>query len=179
MGGIGLLLLSVLGGCGGGASSGETQTKPERIYPWVHGPAREFLIPDGDNSVQTFGPEAAPAEREAASAVIHAWMQARIAENWTADCRLLSASYIRVLVADAKGVSHGTATSCPQALAYFGDEASGTSGNTLTGPIDSLLVRGKRGFAQWHGTEEDWVLPLRKESGQWKVDVAAPIERTK
>ena len=176
-----LVSLSViLGGCGGGSSSGETETKPARLYPRVHGPSREFLLADGDNAVQFFGKEATPEEREAASGVIHAWMRARVAEDWKADCRYLSVSYTKTLVEDANSASGGKATNCVQTLAFFGDEASGTSGNTLTGPIDSLRVRGNRAFAQWHGPSQiDWVLPMRIEDGVWKVESASPVERTR
>jgi hypothetical protein len=171
-----LLLVVLAGGCG--SSGDEAETAPQRIYPRVHGPSREFLIPGGDNIVQFFGREA-PAERKEASRVIHAWMRARVAEDWKADCRYLSAVYSRSLVNDARQVSQGKATSCPQALEFFGHEASGTSGNTLTGPIDSFRVRGVRAYAQWHGPEEDWILPLRNEAGQWKIEAASPLGRTK
>jgi hypothetical protein len=176
-----LVLLAVVGGCGGDSSTGgETDTKPARMYPRVHGASREFLLPDGDNAVQFFGKEASPAEREEASRVIHAWMRARVAEDWKKDCKYLSAGYTKTLTEDAKSVSNGKATTCPQTLAFFGDEASGPSGNTLTGPVDSLRVRGNRAFAQWHGPHQiDWVLPMRIEDGAWKVESAGPIERTK
>jgi hypothetical protein len=180
VGGVVLLLL-LLAGCGSDSgTSGETAAKPERMYPRVHGPSREFLLPDGDNAVQFFGKEATPEVREAASRVIHAWMRARVAEDWKADCRYLSVGYTKILVEDANSVSGGKAKNCVQTLAYFGDEASGTSGNTLTGPIDSLRVRGNRAFAQWHGPNQiDWVLPMRIENGMWKVESASPVERTK
>ncbi len=175
-----LCVVFALYGCGGGSETGKAETGPERIYPWVEGPTREFLIPEGDNAVQTFGPEASPAEREAASRVIHAWMRARVAEDWGSDCSFLSEFYIRALVRDATSVSNGKVTNCPQALNYFGEQASGTSGNTLTGPIDSLVVRGNRAFAQWHGPNQiDWVLPMRNEAGSWKIEVASPVDRTK
>lgn len=177
-----LLLLAAIGGCGSdsGTGGGETETEPTRMYPRVHGPSREFLIPGGDNAVQFFGQEASAAEREKASRVIHAWMAARVAENWKADCTYLSAGYSRTLVNDARTVSQGKATTCPQALGFFGEGASGTSGNTLTGPIDSLRVKGKRAFAQWHGPKRiDWALPMKIEGGTWKVESASPIERTK
>jgi hypothetical protein len=176
-----LLLLAAMAGCGGDSGTGgETETKPTRMYPRVHGASREFLLPDGDNAVQFFGKEAPPAIREDASHVIHAWMRARVAEDWKADCKHLSVGYTKTLVEDANSVSKGKATNCPQTLAFFGDEASGTSGNTLTGPIDSLRVRGNRAFAQWHGPHQiDWVLPMRIEDGVWKVESAGPVERTK
>jgi hypothetical protein len=179
----GLLLIALLVfavGCGDDSSTGaETEAKPERLYPRVHGPSREFLIPGGDNIVQFFGQEASPAEREAASKVVHAWMKARVAKDWAENCKYLSKPYTKELVADANQVSKGKATDCPETLAFFGPDASGTSGNTLTGPIDSLRMRGLRAYAQWHGPEEDWILPMRKEGGEWKVESASPLERTK
>jgi hypothetical protein len=180
--GVVALLLLVFGGCGSDSGTGgdATETGPARRYPRVHGPSREFLLADGDNAVQFFGKEATPEIREDASHVIHAWMRARVAEDWKADCRYLSAQYTKILVEDANAVSEGKATNCPETLAFFGDEASGPSGNTLTGPIDSLRVRGNRAFAQWHGPHQiDWVLPMRIEDGVWKVESASPIERTK
>src|SRR4051794_41922294 len=102
-----LLMLVIIGGCGGGSgtSGGETENKPTRMYPRVHGPSREFLIPGGDNAVQFFGQEASAAEREKASRVIHPWMRARVAEDWKADCGYLSIAYSRNLVNDARTVS--------------------------------------------------------------------------
>jgi hypothetical protein len=188
--GLALLALAVVAvGCGSDSSTaGSEETagdEKEVLYPRIKGPAREFIIPGGDNQVQFFGPEATPAEREKASKVIHAWMKARVAEDWRLDCKYLSRYYIKILVADANGVSEGKVKNCPQALEYFGDAASGTSGNTLTGPIDSLLIRKTReggiseleAFAQWHGPERDWVLPLRREEGIWRVDIASPLDR--
>jgi len=178
----GLVLLFLLAGitsCGGDSSTeAETDARPQTPYSTVHGASRGFLIPDGDNVIQVFGHDSTPAERERASLVIHTWMRARVAEDWKTDCKFLSAGYSRRTVLDARQTSHGQATNCPQALDFFGDLASGTSGNTLTGPIDSLRVRGAKAFAQWHGPEEDWVLPLREEGGQWKVESASPIKRT-
>lgn len=177
-------------GCGGDSSTGaglEETAGEEREYPWVTGAAREFLVPGGDNLVQTFGEEASAAEREEASRVIHAWMKARVAEDWVTDCRYLSRSYVKYLLWDVGGVTNGRIKTCPGALEYFGDSASGTSGNTLTGPIDSLRVKGPEdvdteweAFAQWHGPKgKDWVLALEREGGTWRVDNASPIERNK
>ena len=173
-----LALVSVLAGtgCGGGSDTGETTS--DVFFPRVKGPAREFLIKGGDNIVQNFGPEATVAEREQASRVIHAWMAARAAKDWATDCKYLSRIYVRRMVNDAHAVSEGKAKNCPQALAYFGENASGDLVNTLTGPIDSLVTRRHVGYAQWHGIKGiDWVLPMREEGGKWLVDIASPIER--
>lgn len=185
-----LALAIVAIGCGGdsstGAGVGET-TDEGRLYPWVTGKAREFIVPGGDNLVQTFGREATAAEREEASRVIHAWMKARVAEDWVTDCGYLSRDYKGYLIEDAHGVTEGRVETCPGALEYFGDYASGSSGNTLTGPIDSLRIKTPdetenewEAFAQWHGPHgRDWVLPLEREEGTWKVGIAGPFDRLK
>jgi len=175
-----LLLLAAIGGCGSdSSSSGEEQE--EAFYPWVKGPSREFLVPDGDNLVQTFGREASKAEREQASRVITEWMKARAAKDWKKDCSYFSRKYIHSLVAeDATKVSGGKVATCPQALAYFGPQASGDYKNTLAGPIDSLRVRESQAYAQYHGRDgKDWIVPMEKEGGKWWVSTAAPIDRNK
>jgi hypothetical protein len=87
---------------------------------------------------------------------------------------------------DAHQVTDGRVKTCPQALEYFGHQASGSYKNNLTGPVDSLRV-GKGdgvagqvylGFAQYHGNDDkDWIIPLELEGGQWKIAKAAPIDR--
>jgi hypothetical protein len=185
-----LLLLALLAcgsgavlGCGGEQATGdasETAAKQERLYPWLKGPSREFLIRGGDNAVQTFGREATKAEREQASRTIAAWMKARAAQDWVKDCSYLSRKYIHSLVAeDAVRVSEGKVKNCPQALAYFGHLASGTYKNNLAGPIDSLRVGEGHGYAQYHGNDgHDWVLSVDRERGKWWVSIAAPIGRS-
>jgi hypothetical protein len=186
-----LVLALTATGCGDDSTTGagpeETAGEKEVLYPRIKGPGREFIVPGGDNIIQFFGEEASAAEREKANRVIHAWMKARVAEDWKTDCKYFSREYSKSLVADANGVTEGKVKNCPEALEYFGDAASGTSGNTLTGPIDSLRVRKPRegddaeleAFAQWHGPERDWVLPLQRENGVWKVDIASPLDREK
>jgi hypothetical protein len=179
---LGLSLLVVAGGCGGGGDSTTgSDGEASRPYPWVKGPSREFLVPEGDNVVQAYGREATKAEREQASRVITAWMAARAAKNWANDCKQMSRAYRRTLVQeDAFHVSNGKVTNCPEALAYFGPEASGDGKNTLSGPIDSLRVEGNSGFAQYHGRDGgDWIVPMDRENGLWKVATAAPIDRMK
>lgn len=182
-----LLLLvcgsTIVGGCGDGEATGETETtaKQGRLYPWIKGPDREFLIRGGDNAIQLSGHEATEAEREQASRVIHAWMKARAAQDWAQDCRYFSRQYIHTLVAeDAVSVSKGKATNCPQALAFFGHLASGNYNNNLSGPIDSMRVSEGHGYAQYHGNDgHDWIISLDKERGKWWVAIASPVGRSR
>jgi hypothetical protein len=170
-------------GCGGEEATGEeeAEARQERLYPWLKGPSREFLIRGGDNAVQTSGREGTPAEREQASGVIQAWMKARAAQDWAKDCSYLSRQYIHTLVAtDAVAVSEGKVKNCPQALAFFGHLASGDYKSNLTGPIDSLRVRDGHGYAQYHGSDgHDWVISMDKEDGKWWVAIATPIGRSR
>jgi hypothetical protein len=172
----------VAAGCGSDEATGEPETpaKQERLYPWLKGPSREFLIRDGDNAVQTFGREATKNEREQASEVIQAWMKARAAQNWAKDCSYFSRSYIHSLVAtDAVQVSEGKVKNCAQALAYFGHLASGTYKDNLTGLIDSLRVGEGHGYAQYHGNDgHDWVIPVDREDGNWLIANSTPIGRS-
>lgn len=174
-----LALAVVVAGCGGGSGSSETTAAENVFYPWVKGASREFLVRGGDNLIQYWGHDAAPAELEAASRVIHRWMRARSAADWGVDCKYLNPTYRRSLVEDADSGSDGRVTSCPAALKYLGEGVSGDGRNTLTGPIDSLRVKKGRGWAQWHGPERDWVLPVIKVRGLWTVLSAAPIDRNK
>jgi hypothetical protein len=169
-------------GCGGGEATGETETQAnqERLYPWLKGPSREFLIRDGDNAVQTFGREATKAEREQADDVIQAWMKARAAQDWAKDCSYFSREYVHSLIAtDAVVVSEGKVKNCAQGLEFFGHAASGSYKNNLAGPIDSLRVSGGQGYAQYHGNDgHDWVITMEREDGKWWVAIASPIGRS-
>ena len=171
-----VLVLATLVGCG---SSGEDTTKKqERIYPNVKGPTRQFLVANGDNVVQFYGREASQAEREEASRTIHAWLRARAKQDWPKDCSYFHHRYRERLVDDARSVSGGKADNCPQALAYFGHKVSGSLVDNLRGPIISFRVRAGKGYAQYHGTDgSDWILPMNKESGKWKVSNARPLNR--
>jgi hypothetical protein len=180
--------LAVIVGCGSGDSSSVADKSKPRPYPWLKGPSREFLVPGGDNVVQTFGEEATMRERQRAFQVIAAWMKARAAQNWKKDCSYFSRAYKHGLVAtDAVQVTDGKVTTCPAALAYFGQSASGNYKNNLTGLIDSLRVGGLESiegrqvigaYAQYHGNDgRDWVIPMEREGREWKIAKAAPIDR--
>lgn len=173
-----LVAVVVLLGCGDGDSTSAAEVK-DPLYPWLKGPTREFLVRDGDNAVQTFGREASNVEREQASRTIAAWMRARAATNWKKDCSYFSRRYVKALVwEDAYHVSNEKVKSCPQALVFFGEAASGDYKNTLTGPIDSLRVGEGHAYAQYHGRGgKDWIVPMDREDGEWLVANSTPIGR--
>ena len=182
-----VLALAVVIGCGSSGSSTTADRSKPRPYPWLKGPSREFLVPGGDNVVQTFGEEATNSQRKQLSRMIALWMKARAAQNWKKDCGFFSRAYRHNLVAtDATRVTKGKVKTCPQALDFFGHQASGSYLNNLAGPVDSLRVgqgdgvggAAYVGFAQYHGNDgRDWIIPLEREGGEWKISNATPIDR--
>lgn len=171
-----MVLTLLVVGCGGSGSAGNGGDSENGVPR----PTSEFVIPGGDNTIQYFGREGSAKEREEASQVVIAWDRARAAEKWKKDCSYLSRPYIDLVVTDAEGTSKGKATNCVEALEFFGPLASGEFGQTTTGPIDSLRISQKTGYAQYHGRKGiDWIVPLEKEDGKWKVAVTAPVDRRK
>jgi hypothetical protein len=182
-----LLAVVALAGCGdsSGVEDSTAEAKEARLFPWLKGPTREFLVPGGDNAVQMFGREATKAEREQASRTIAAWMGARAERNWKKDCSYFSRTFVKELTADAHGVTNGRVKTCPQALAYFKKAASGTYVNTMGEPIASLRVgvwegQEDQGYAQYHGNDgKDWIVAVEREGGKWLVAKAAPMNRNR
>lgn len=192
-----LVLASIAAaGCGGGSAStsdSKEGAKEEKVdwsmYP--PGPTRQFIVPGKDNAVQTFGWEATAAERKQATALIAPWMRARTAKDFSKDCSYFSRGYAKEITEDAHTVSPdkekvnsyvaGGQKSCAEALAYFGEEASGDFRNTFgDGPVVSLRIDTTHGYAQYHGNDGlDYVVPVAKENGEWRISNATPIERFK
>lgn len=182
-------------GCGGGDSTSSSKEGPKEekvdwsMYP--PGPTRQFIVPGKDNAVQTFGWEATDAERKQVTALIISWMRARTAKDFMKDCSYFSRGFAKGITEDAHSVSpnkekvksyaSGGQKSCAEALAYFGEEASGDFRNTFgRGPVVSLRINEVHGYAQYHGNDGlDWVVPVAKENGEWRISNATPIERFK
>jgi hypothetical protein len=176
-----LFALILLVGCGGSGGQAETTAKPAKLYPWLKGPTREFLVRGGDNAVQTFGSEASPAERVAASDVVEAWMRARAARKWAADCGYLSRSAVKSAYEAAAFGGGREASGCASAVgAREADAPSSELAFNMKGPVASLRVGEGHAYAQYHGKEgRDWIVPLMKEDGEWKVTSLYPFDRMK
>lgn len=193
-GGLALLLIAGAAacGCGEAGNSGATSAS-DRKATYPDGPTRTFIVPYGDNAIPLYGREATAAERQQASATIQKWMRARAAKDFVTECRYFSKSFLKSFVTeDAEVVSEGKVKTCPQALAYFGQDASGDFRNTLTGPLDSLRIPKssssskaagseavEQGFAQYHGKAGvDYEIPMNREGGKWLVAAAAPLDQS-
>jgi hypothetical protein len=168
-------LALALAGCGGDDSTtatGSGKGGAEAANGGPHSPpSREFVSPGGDNSVQRAGTEGTASERAAASAALAAYLRAGAAERRAGQCRQLSA-------AARKSLEQLGGGGCAAALEVAAPRtASSARATAMVGPVGSLRIEGDRGFALYHGRGGvDYVMPMRKESGSWKVDSLAPVE---
>jgi hypothetical protein len=161
-----LLVASALAGCGGGGSSSDPPSGSEGIA--------EFVQADSPNKLLGFGAEAAAGERDAANAVLQANFAARAAANFAAQCSTLSAGAKEaVSLVVHVGPSGEVPKGCAKKLEKIAKplaKSKEVREDRLSGPIPVLRVKGSEGFAIYRGTEgNDWVIPLEKEAGEWKV----------
>jgi hypothetical protein len=139
-------------------------------------PSTEFLGKGTNGKLATQGEVAALAEREAASRVIERSMRARAARDWAGQCAELADLIATKLEENASFV--GAKSDCADAVARQAEQAPDSAlASTLTGPIDVLRVNFDEGFAFYHGTGgKDYVIPLRKEGGEWKLESLTEAE---
>jgi hypothetical protein len=181
------VLIVTTAGCGGGGSSsssegstpdsGQTTTSGATSEDSNSEPSTEFVGKGENGKLATLGTVASVAEREAASEVLEENMSARAARDWTGQCASLSAAVINQI--GKAGAALGGEVSCEKALEAQAEAATpSTLANTLTGPIDVLRVfGGSRGLAFYHGAQgKDYVIPLEKEDGEWKVAILVEEE---
>lgn len=137
-----------------------------------------FRTPGGDNSIQSFGAEADPAQADEASAVLASYLGARAKDEWARECAYLAKVTVAPLEQLAAGSPQLKGKGCAAILAALaGNTPTSTRANTMTSGIASLRVEGDRGFALYHGAHgTDYFLPMVREGGRWKVGSLAPSE---
>jgi hypothetical protein len=172
------VLLSLVSGCGGGASSeageqGSESDEIEAAKPGEGEPSRTFLAKNGENKIPKFGGEASGEERAAASKVLEENLQAREDGDWAAQCATLSPKGIKEVKEGAIEQGKGGG-GCAKELKVRAEPLQRSKPlrvNTMTGPIDALRFKGHRAYALYHGTNgQDYAMPMEKINGEWKVD---------
>ena len=161
----------------GKASHSSSPTQPEGPSAALRrsaGRAAPFLVPQGDNSVPTFGSEASASERAGAEATLKAYLQARARADWAAACRQLAAStragYEKLAASSPKAKAGG----CPVVLAALSKGAD--LSDPLTGHLLSLRVHGANAFALFYGPgHRQYIVPMNREGGAWRLTQTAPI----
>ncbi len=137
-----------------------------------------FREPGGDNSIQNYGEEADPAQRDAAETALVAFMAARAKQDWATTCRYLGRDAVAPLEELAKRSPNLQGKSCAQLLtAVTGSAPTGAFVNTFEPPVASLRVKGNRAFALYHGPEGiDYFMVMTKEGDEWKAASISPSE---
>jgi hypothetical protein len=123
----------------------------------------------GDNSIQTWGLEAADAERNEASATVQRYLDARAAGNWSTVCQLLAAKPRR------EQEQFGGGASCAKAMASFAADASPT---TLREEAEievlSFRVGDKYTFLIYRRPDGIFATALTREAGAWRLVSVTP-----
>ncbi|MGN6587352.1 MAG: triose-phosphate isomerase [Solirubrobacterales bacterium] len=173
--------LFVFASCGGGSTTSASKEKTVDWSEYPPGPTRQFIVPGGDNIVQTFGREATPAEREKVSKSVQAWLHARAARNWAKDCRYLVGSSVKSAESAASYMAQHKVSGCAAALGVMAVKGQKVSRKyNMAGGVVSLRLGEGHGYAQYHGNDgKDWIVPVTREAGEWKIAAFDPLDRMK
>lgn len=172
---VAVLLAALLVGCGGGGSSGSDSSAGEA--------GRQFKDPEGPKgkeAVATFGKESGETERSAASAILTENLVARQEADFGKQCATLGKRGLESVLGPWKSADAKEVSKCAKALKGFAEPLSSSKAirkNTLSGEISALRVKGRRGYALYHGNDgNDYAMPMEKEGGSWKVGSITTIK---
>jgi len=131
----------------------------------------EFLDPSNpkiNKEMVEFGREAPQAELLAANAVVVKNLKARESGDFATQCATLNHQTTKGFLPPA-----GSKGGCAAGLRSFAEPLAKTKAarkDTLSGSISVLRVKGKLGYALYHGNDgKDYGLLMEKEGGKWKV----------
>jgi hypothetical protein len=177
--------LVILTGCGGssdGSSSGESSGSAATGSSTTASsadkggePSAEFAGKGENGNLAKEGKEASVADREAASKVLEESFESREAKAWAAQCGTLTAKAVKA-VEEEEEAEKAKAKGCASSLESIGKTApASVLENPMKEPIAALRIKGGEAFAFFHGKGgKDYVIPLEKEDGEWKVNALAP-----
>lgn len=161
-------------------SNGSTSSGTSTAHSDSGGGATQFQTKGGDNSIQQFGGEGGESELEQAAVVLHAYLDARAAEEWKRACDNM-ASGVTESLQQLAGGPNGTAGAnskklgCPQILSSL---SAGLPPSALReaaqADVGALRIEGERAFLLYHGAHNtDYFMPMSQEGERWKVAAIA------
>ena len=158
-----LMAAALLASCGGSGSSSTTVNT-------------SFVGSKGENLLVDYGKEMPEAEREAANEVLEESMKARAAGEWQGWCDTLTTRLIMDSENEAP-IIHLERDCAKVRAAESAGVPPSTFANTMTEPIGALRREGSLIRAVYHGAHgKVYVIPMKKEGGEWKVDEYSPLE---
>jgi hypothetical protein len=184
-----LLLAALLTGCGSsssdpptsGSTAGSGTTAGNGNQLSLGGPQRasSFTAPKNpNNKYAKFGKEASSAERTAASEVLAENLEARESADFAPQCATLSVQ-AHEEITEVKNPSKAESL-CPGTLKKLASPLKNTEEfrvDNFGGLIAAFRVRGKTGYALYHGNDgKDWMMPMFKEGSIWKVSSIATTQ---
>jgi hypothetical protein len=140
------------------------------------GGAAQFRV-KGDNSIQESGTEASAASRDAAAAVLHAYLDARVQRDWDAACFYMSAGLVVGLERFTTQFSEEKGTpGCPQILAGFAASSSPAAlAESAKVDVGSLRENEDRGFLLYRSADgRSYAMLMVREGDAWKVGTLEP-----
>jgi hypothetical protein len=202
-----LLLAAAPAGCGGGSTSApsaattsagraSSSARPNALRRFAArsgrpaaaalprlrraaGNARSFIVPGGDNSIQTYGREASAPQRARAGAVLKRYLTAYAAGDWPGACAQMSVQLKGSLQRLARSTGKTSASGCAPALRAF-SAAAPAAARRVGLPISAvaaLRVEGEQGFALYHSAHgSGYFAPMLREAGRWRVASLGPTE---
>jgi hypothetical protein len=161
-----------------GAAPRQKSGQSDGSKPQVGG-AAEFETRGGDNSIQRFGGEGSESEVATAAAVLHDYLDARTAGDWSRMCSHLSREVLTSLrSASSGGVvgQQGKPVNCPKTVAaLFTAMPEAVAREASVARIGAFRVRGNRGLLLYHGSYgTDYFVAMLSEGGEWKLAALAP-----
>jgi hypothetical protein len=158
-----------------GKEEGQTDlppAQPTSTHDDSGGGTAPFATKSGDNSIQESGTEGSSSETQAAAAVLHAYLDARVAHHWDDACFYMSAGYAATIEAFAERFAKGKEVkSCAEVLEAL---ATGSSQQALVATaradVGALRIEGDHGFVLYRGAGgAPYAMPMVLEGGVWKV----------
>jgi len=164
---------------GGGDREGDARggsLRPLKHHHDSGGGAAQFEVAGGD-SVQAYGTEADSGQRREAAAVLHAFLDAEAARDWAAACAYISVGAVAALEQIPKFADQPEVSGCPEILGALSAEApQGPLVEGAAADVGALRIEDDRGFILLHGPRgDDFVMPMVREDGRWKVGTLEPI----
>ncbi|MBA3866422.1 MAG: hypothetical protein H0X42_08785 [Solirubrobacterales bacterium] len=155
-------------GASGGSTTSDGSTAGESPAAEANKKAKQEFN-SSKSKVPKFGQEASVGEREAASAVLAENLQARGAKDWARQCASLSKAQAKAFA--ERATYYHVGKTCAKGLEREGKSApAAVFVDTMTDPIVALRVKGKKGYALYHGNDgKNYAMPMELEGDEWKV----------
>lgn len=166
---------------GGGSGSGKSSKGGEGSGSSKSGSGsssspEDLKTPGGDNSIQNLGHEASDAEREAASDVLEAYLQARESGDQETACANMAKIGIEQLEDLSAAVPEAKGKGCVAIFVAIDKRTPKAAlANPMAGPVGSLRIQGGLVYALFRGKNgSTYAIRMAKE-GTWGVAALAAL----